>query len=271
MFIKFLAGKLFYEIKDYENSINFLEKVLNDENYCNAGTEYNALIILSKVARGLEKFNPEVFALLSKYVKDYRSEELYISLGYQLIYSKVYDEAIKFFERVSGEEGFIGKARASIEKGDYKKAIESYIKYFEIADCLNEKYLKVKEAFIKQTFYYANKLYEAKNYKEALYYYGLLSKTFPDEPQSDFAMLKCGLILAESKEYNRAIDFLKSVLKNNFTNCDEEALYNLGILYYSVNQKQKSFEIFTSFVRNYPGSSRKNEAEEWINLIKKEF
>ncbi|MGC8765472.1 MAG: tetratricopeptide repeat protein [Brevinematia bacterium] len=269
--VYFLAGKLFYEIKDYDRAIAFLEKSLKNENSCNSDIEHEGILLISKLGREIERFDPVVFGILSKYARAYRSEEIAVSLGYQLIYARAYDEAIKIFSKFQGEEALIGLARAYIEKGDYKNAINSYIRYFDVADSLSEKFYKVRAAFLKQTLYYADKTYEAKNYKEASYYYELLAKTFPDREESDVALLKIGLISIQNKDYTNAISFLERALKNKPTNSNEESMYYLGVSYYSAGQRQKSFETFVTFLNTFPTSSRTDSVKEWLELIKKEF
>ncbi|MCX7821504.1 MAG: tetratricopeptide repeat protein [Brevinematales bacterium] len=262
--VNFLAAEAYYMEKDYEKAVDFIVKAAREN------TDTKIILLMSKIAVEMDRFNPILYSELTIAERNIKADYIYIGLGYQNIYSKIYDEAIKCFLRVQNEEGFKGLARAYIEKGDYEKAIENYLKFFSIADKNNLSYESVKKAFLKQTLYYADKLYEAKN-QSFTNYYKILSDNFSEEIEGEISMVKLAGFYINKKEYNEAIKYLEKALSNKINDKDEEATYLLAQLYYAKGNKSKSYQIFNSFLQKYPLSSRISEIKEWISLLKKEI
>ncbi len=263
--VAFLAAELYYDEKDYEKAIDFLVKArkYNVQNQ-------KALFLMSKIAVEIDRFNPVLYSELTIAEKEVKADYIYIGLGYQNIYSKLYDEAIRCFSRVNDEEGFKGLARAYIEKGDYEKAIESYLKFFSIVDKNNKQYESVKIAFLKQTLYYANKLFDAKK-ENCTNYYNILAENFYDEVEGEVSLIKLANFYINKKDYINSIKYLQKALNNKITEQDEDATFLLGQTYYLNGNKRESFQIFNTFSQKYPSSQKIPEVKEWISLLKKEI
>ncbi len=262
-----LASKVYYYEKDYEKTIDFLSKIFN--NY-NTDLEKEGVKLLTKACVEIDSFNPLGYGLLAMAEKNLKEDFIYLGLGYQNVYARNYNEAIKNFLNVRGEEGFKGLARVYIEMGDYSNAIENYLKYFYIAQKNTTQYENMKNSFLKQALFYADKISKS-NPEEALRYYKAIIDNFNNEAESDIALLKSAKINIAKKKYDEAISYLDRALKNNITNSDEEAMFLIAQTYYLINRKDISYEIFTSFLKKYPDSLRKEEVREWLNLIKKEI
>lgn len=263
--VTFLAAELYYFEKDYEKAIDFLVKEMkyNTQNQ-------KALFLMSKIAVEIDRFNPVLYSQLTISEKEVKEDYIYIGLGYQNIYSKLYDEAIRCFLRLNNEEGLKGLARAYIEKGDYEKAIESYLKFFRIIDKNNKQYESVKIAFLKQTLYYANKLFEAKK-ENCTNYYNILAENFYDELEGEISLIKLATFYINKKDYLNSIKYIQKALNNKITEQDENATFLLGQTYYLNGNKRESFQIFNTFSQKYPSSQKIPEVKEWISLLKKEI
>jgi tetratricopeptide (TPR) repeat protein len=229
--------------------------------------------LLGEIGRDNGKYDPVVMNYLENaYLKSEGLQKPIIAglLGYQALYSKDYKTAICYFNIASGEEGLIGRARVDIELGNYPDAIQEYLNYFSLCRA-GERFERVRDAFIRQSLYYAGALKKAKDYKQAVQYYLNVVNTFPSDAAAGEGLLKVAGIYSITGGYQKSSDCLDKVLNSRFTNCFEEAVYDKAVLYYQWGKKNLSIKYFKELQEKYPSGIFGSKAQDWIILIKKDI
>jgi tetratricopeptide (TPR) repeat protein len=273
--VYYYVGYVFYEEKDLEKAKEFFKKAISKGGEISTERKIEIIKLLGNISRTEERYDSFVLAFLEDVIVNEKVEDstLFVLLGYQYLYAKLYDKALVAFEEANSSDGIIGLARVNIEKGNYTEAINNYLKYFNYpgVDSKSQQYARVKEAFLKQTLYYANRLFEAKKYDEAISNYATIYNLFINEKESDEALVKSAIIFLEKKEYEKSLECLKKAIVNIPKNCDELAMYYTAVVYYNMGKKKESYQTFCNFLSVFPSSDRAKEAEEWKILIRKEL
>jgi len=267
-----ILAESFFNKREYSISEKYVMKVLADP-HVDINSYVDANIIFGAIYREYEKFNPVVLHYLEDaYIKADRNEKLLLStfIGYQYLYKKEYRTALRFFNESSGEEGIIGRARVYVEEGNYPGAIQEYANYFNSYPA-NERYTRVKQAFLKQSFYYADFLRKKKDYDMALKYYINVVNFFPKEKEADEALVKMAEIYEENKDYKNALFYFDRALNNAVTNSDESALYNKAKIYYETKNYREAISFFREFQSRFPSSLLSDKVAEWIDIATKEI
>lgn len=267
-----VEAEVFYAQKDIDKTRMIIQKIFSDNRIDNSDF-VTAAELLGEIGRDNGKYDPVVMNYLENaYLKSEGLQKPVIAglLGYQALYSKDYKSAICYFNITSGEEGLIGRARVDIEQGNYPDAIQEYLNYFSLCP-EGQRYDRVRDAFIKQSFYYALALKNAKEYKQAIQYYLNVVNTFPSDTAAGEGLLKIAGIYAFTGEYQKSADSLDKILTGRYSNCFEEALYNKAVLYYQWDKKNLSIKYFKDLQEKYPSGIFGSKAPDWIILIKKDI
>lgn len=266
------AAGIFYDRKDFGSVKKYCTRVLSDRKADNSDAT-SAVFLLGRVAREAEIADPVTLNYLENAyltADPAGKPEIANLLGYQFLFKKDNLNAMKYFNLSIGEDAVIGRARVYIETGKYPEAIQEYQNYFPSA-VQSDRFERVKTAFLKQTLYYAGKLTEAKRFSDAVRYYILIVNTFPSDESSDTALLKAAAVYAENRNYQTSLDFLEKTLKNTPKNGDEEALYDKGVIQYSMNRKAEAYQTFQSYLEKYPAGPYIRKTQEWLDIVTKEL
>ncbi len=270
--VMIIEAKVFYALKDFDKTRIIIQKIFADPIIDNNDFIQSA-DILGVLARDDGKYDPIVMNYLENaYLKSDTAQKTEIAgfLGYQSLFKKDYNSAIKYFNNSAGEEGIIGRARVYIEQGNYPVAIQEYLNYFN-SYTGGERYERIKTAFIKQSFYYAESLKKNGEYRKSIQYFFYVVNYFPADPSADEGLIKIADIYAINKDYKNAVDFLDKALNNNVTNGDEEALYDKAVIYYQWGKKNESIGLFKELKNKYSTGIFGKKSDDWIDLIKKDI
>jgi TolA-binding protein len=269
--VLYLTAEIFYLQKDLNKAKQIIQKIFTDTTA--EGPDYIQAVELSgNIAREIGIFDPIINNHLeSAYMKADPNEKSRISiyLGYQALFKKDYTESLRYFSESPPDEGIIGRARVYIEKGNYPQAIQEYLNFFN-AYPGDERYDRVRTAFIKQSIYYAGLLKTDKDYTKAIQYYLNIVNQFPNDPDASIALLGMAEIYSINKDYKNAVLILNKVLKKQ-DKSEEEALYQKAIIYYQCNKKNEAIHYFKELQDKYPAGAYGKKAGEWIDLITKDI
>lgn len=267
-----IAASIFYQKKDYKNSRKYVEKALQIPNIDN-DAYVDAAVLLGRILREYEMADPAGLSYLENaYLKapDTRKSDISAFIGYQFLYKNDLTNAMVYFNNSSGEEGVIGRARVYIGSGKYPEAVQEYINYFN-AYQKDERYGRVKDAFLKQSFYYADQLVQAGNTEKAKGYLLNIVNYFPMESIADDALIKISGIYENRKDYKNALLFINKALNNTPKDHDDIAAYQMAVILYEMNKKRDSIKAFQNYMEKYPGSLYREKAQEWVDIITKDI
>ena len=265
-----IAASICYDKHDLESSKKYLGAFFKTMNYDNSELA-DAAIICGKILKEQEIFDPMILNNLEDaYLKISfeKRTELSVYLGYAYLYKKDYLSAIRYFNEAIGEYGIIGIARVYIEQGKYPEAIQEYQKYFSLYP-VSINYHSVTNAFLKQTYYYANYLKQAKKNDEAVEFYLKIIQRFPNTHFSEESIYQIITIFYEMKDYTKAQYYIDKLLNNSVLLLDDHGLYQKAIIYYDLKKYQNSIQEFNKLLNNYPDSRLKESAKEWLVILYK--
>ena len=104
-------------------------------------------------------------------------------------------------------------------------------------------------------FLYANICYDADKYNKAVELYNQSLADFKDEPfLKKLVLTSLGYAHKRQKDYPAAARFFEMVVKEPDSNMKDEALFNLGELYATMGDHDKSIEAFNNILSNYVDS-----------------
>ncbi len=267
-----ITAGVFYDQRDYNKARQILQKIFAGSPRDSADF-VDAVVLLGAISKEYEKYDPVVLNYLEDaYLKADNSKKPFLAvyLAYQYFYKKDYINAVTYFNNGPDEEDMIGRARVYIEQGYYPQAIQEYLNYFN-AYPKTERYERMKSAFIKQSFFYAEVLKKSKEYQKAIQYFLNIINIFPQDPAADQGLIKIADIYAINKDYKNAALFLDKALQNSMTNSDEEALYNKAVLFYEWKKKQEAIKLFKDLQEKHPDGIYTGKAKEWIDIINKDL
>ncbi|MEJ2658692.1 MAG: tetratricopeptide repeat protein [Desulfobacterales bacterium] len=165
--------------------------------------------------------------------------------------------AIFYFLKQSENKAFsllqqgITQYQTLLKSGDPVKAYKDAGKDFEL---IMEKYSRTKGAKLAR-FIYANTSYTAKNYDKAIMLYKPLLADFNDEPfLKNLVLNGLGYSYEAKKDYKTASEYFDRVVSAKDYPIKDEALFNLGQMYASAGNKDKSIKAFKKILSDYPES-----------------
>ncbi len=270
--VMLLTAEIFYFQKDLNKAEEIIRKIFAESS--SEGPDFiQAVELLGAIARETGVYDPIVNNYLeSAYLKAdaYEKSRICVYLGYQALYKKDFTESLRFFSEAAPDDGIIGRARVYIEKGNYPQAIQEYLNFFQTYPA-DERYGRVKTAFIKQSVYYAETLAACRDYSKAIQYYNNVVLLFPDDPETYGALLKISEIYSVNKDFKSAVIFADRAIKKNEIPGNEEALYRKAVIYYQWDKKREAIGLFKELQDKYPAGTFGKKAGEWIDLITKDI
>jgi len=267
-----IEAEIFFTINDIDKTRDIIQKIFS-ENRIENSDYVRASVLLGKITKNDGIYDPVAMNYLENaYLKAEGLQKMEIAgfLGYQALFNRDYKTAIKYFNISTGEEGIIGRARVYIDQGNYQAAIQEYMNFFiDYPD--GARYGRVRNAFIKQSLYFAGNLKKSGDFKRSIQYYLNIADMFPDDPSAYEALIKIADIYSINKNYQNAADFLDKACSIGCTNGIEEALYNKAVVYYQWGKKNESIKLFKELQQKYPSGSFSRKSGDWIELIKKDI
>ncbi|NPV02154.1 MAG: tetratricopeptide repeat protein [Brevinematales bacterium] len=266
------GANLLYMKKDYDGARKYVEKVVTAKNVT-AAEFVDAVIVLGKILREVEKYDPvTVDYLEDAYLKADKGTkpELAAYLGYAYLYKRDYTNAIKFFKNTVGEDAILGPAAVFIAEGIYSDALQEYDNYFNYY-AAGKNYDQIVERYLKQCFYYARTLKDAKMSERALTYFYKVVNKFPGNSYADRALYEIADIYYTGKSFANSLYIIDKILANSNPECDPAALFLEGQIYYETGKKAESYKAFQEVRDHYPETAYGKRAIEWIEVISKEF
>lgn len=207
---------------------------------------------------------------LEKYLKMPNDPALQSSMnmlyGYQLLFMKKYGEALSYFLRSDGELATLGRARVYFDMNEYNRAFEVYedfINYYPSSEYFSE----VARTYLIQVPAYAHKLYVAKDYAKARYYYEKIASLFPRRDISEEALFNIAKSYYDEKNYSKVIEYCNKIISNNINMLDAEALLYIGISYFKMDRYQESYKALNSFITDYASNPNVSQAKQYLQAL----
>ena len=263
---EFNNGLAAFEKEDYNNAIEFLKKVLN-ENYKNTdaliligrsyllleGENFNSAIIYLKKALKYNPNNPDAYI----YLGDAYQEKYSNAVGYDEFFRLLgegkhpaSEEAIKFYQKAINikPDYALPYYKMGFMYGFRKNEIDEAIQWFKKGISINDNFTNV----------YSNiaDLYRKKgNIDEAILNYEIEIRRYPNHLEPYLDLAHCYL----KKDQNlKAISYLNEIMKKdpNFDGLN----YTLGISYHNIDET-KEVEFMKTAAR-----LGDDNAKEWLKI-----
>jgi TolA-binding protein len=179
-------------------------------------------------------------------------------LGFLYLFSKKYKQAEEMFLKSSSPLSKFGLARVYLETGVKMKGIvllEELIR--------NDTSGRILKYYLQEAFDFAEKLYEEKNYAEAV---ALFKSIFEKNSKTLYSELT-GYYLAvyfyNNDNYSISLGYLNDILNNSLPQKDEESHLLKGFIFYDKRDFIGALKIFRDFIKTYPDSTNVHTAKEW--------
>jgi len=308
---QFEKAVLLYETGDYRKAINILTdiKIQTKSSYKTIPVYYyiaaslvklkndkKAMLFLNRI---FEKMQPSIWATKAtilygqinrKYQYSNESLEYYLhkafmettdetkkneistQIGYLKLYRNDLDGAMRQFQKAATPLSRIGKARVFIRQNKYWKAISIYEDILKNRDFKNRDYFNdVKKAFCKQTYFYAKKWFNKKDYDHAYFYFKKIINFFPESVYGEAATFWTGELFFNRRLYSIAIKYYNRVISNSPKNKDKDAYLKKGIAYYNLKKYSSAIHSFNQLINKYDKSANSSRAYNWIKMCKREI
>jgi len=222
---------------NYEASIEGFKRYLKE---CPEGERVpKALYNITRAYKGLHQYNLAI-KYAEKLLKDYPDHNLAevteLVLAGSLLGNKQYDEAAKKFKEY-------------ISKNKESKQLD--LVYFSLGSCCGDPFSASEDKL-----------------RQALEYYNIVVKDFPDSVWAVSALTKIGMIYSRMKNYEQAIIYFNKYLElqdpRKRSGCD---LYFLARFYEKNAEKEKAKNTFNRVIKNFPDSKWAQKAKKVLNEI----
>lgn len=235
-----------------------------------------AVILLGQINRKYQFSDQSLEVYLHKlYMESSNSDdqqEILTQLGYLKLYRDDYSGAMDQFQKAGTVLARLGQARIHVKKNEYWKAINIYEDILNYKNYRNQPYYNdVKQAFLKQTYYYAKQWLHKQNYNHAYFYFRKIVNGFPNSLYGEASLFWLGEMFQLRKAYTTAIRYYNMTLANKNRNKDDAALFKRGIAYYHLKQYAKSIKDFKRLAEHYPHSAYLTRARQWSSMAEREL
>ncbi len=194
--------------------------------------------------------------------KDFRLK-LFGLIGDLYYNSEDYQRALEYYKKIATEnleeincEIRFKLALCLMNTGSSQLAINN----LEInlgGTCLNE-----SETVKESMFWLGELYYQLGNYKNAIKYFSLLIKEFPNDIRVDKANYGIAWAYFALKDFKEAGKLFKKISETS-TNAElkENSSIQYGLTFYELGDYKNTIITFQNFIKNYPKSSRVSEAD----------
>ena len=208
-------GLAYFMNKNFTHALKVLKQFL--EKFKNSNLRLEALYLLSEVYFNLHNYKKQQ-EVLDEILKRFSFneslvQEACLEKAVSLYFQGRKLEAIRFLERVlsglsteKSQEALFWIAQVWEEKGEYKKAKESYLASYKIN--------KDKDLSSQALFKIGSILWEQENFQEAIFYLEKVLKEYPHNKISLQAGLLLSKIYAQFKEEEKFNKLMQELLKN---------------------------------------------------------
>ncbi|URA10908.1 hypothetical protein [Thermospira aquatica] len=226
--------------------------------------------LVGYILKDSEVFDPALLGWMEQVYLRHPQDvsELVIGIAYQYLYKDEPKTALRYLQEAQGELAIIGRARAYLALANYPAVIQEYENFFAFYPASPRKE-GVKLAFLRQTFYYAQRI-ASESPGVALEYYAKLFR-FVDSNEAEEAFLQSVRLLHQMKKYDKALALSSQGLSNRNLSKDPDILLEKANILYEINQKHDALSTYQDFLMRYPSHLRAQEAKDWMTLISKEL
>lgn len=100
-----------------------------------------------------------------------------------------------------------------------------------------------------------------------------LKKEFPDHPLVDEILYKQAQLKMEMGDFTTSLEMLQNIVDNFGSDIlGDDALFLIGSIYQDqLNDKEKAMEVYTEFLKTYPGSNKAAEARKRFRTLRGDF
>lgn len=203
--------------------------------------------------------------LLSQYPNTTYKSKIYTKKGYIYLALGEYEKALQSFsqpENTNNDEAMLGKAETYFKLGEYEKGIniyEEFIKYRKSSN-LREKAIN---SFIENTYSYAKKLADNRDYHRSIIFYNKIIDLVPNSKYVENALYWIGENYYDLRDYRNAINYFQKVLANPGIEKDDSALIKIGVIYFEEQKFEEALKYFQRVINEYPNSKYLNIAKSW--------
>ena len=311
----FLQGNLLFRLGRFDKSFEVYRTLI---------TQYQSDSRVSEVKIPLawSAYNAGLFSEAEKYIdtffaglpESFRPEALYIKANSQRQLFKYADAIITYNKLIEQypDSRFLSAARyekalVHHSSGEYEKALAEALKInfqeitraestqkvsasfrrdvlWLLADCCaalkkRDEAIQYYRIIIKEfpqdvlsaeaMYRLARNLEDKQEYKEASFYYGRISEHFPTNALSPVGLFASGLCFVKAKNDIEAVrDFTKLIKNYPQHPLVEETLYQKAMSEIRLRKDKDAVESLNDLLRKYPSSKFSPEAHYWIGMLK---
>ncbi|MDH5718211.1 MAG: tetratricopeptide repeat protein [Spirochaetia bacterium] len=256
------ALKKYQELKNFNTDIDMTEKIK---------FKISKIKIMQSYAdEGLNGF----MSLLSSTKNPQLRSEVYNELG--KYYKKIGDLnssernfRIALVEYSRSKEAQLNLARVLIDLGKNNEAYMVYENYLAFYSDIDPQISEILKQYRQEIFEAGNKLYQHKEYSEAINYFSLLTKKFKNTEENEKSLYLTSKILLDQKNYNEALAALEELLNNNINTYNPQALLLKGELFFRQKEYKKASSIFSEAQIKFPNTKEALTAKEWEEEIRR--
>jgi len=199
-------------------------------------------------------------------------DEIITQLGYLKLFRENLDGALEHFQKGTGELARLGMARVYIRKDMYWKAIDIYEDILKNRNFSNDAYYEdVKDAFQKQTHYYAKLRLDSGDLDHAYYYFRKIVNFFPNTLYGESSLFWIGEIFYQRSIWESALRYYNLVLSNGANTKDADAQFKKGMTYYNMKQYAEAIRNFQVVLDYHRESAYAEKARQWISMCEREL
>ena len=255
---------------EYDSALPFLNKLIEINTIQNKFLN-NAYFWKAEILYKKEKYN-EAIVHLKKILNKVDNDNLFMqkvnyNIGYNYLKILNYKEALHYFNlvKLNNINNF-----TELEKDAYTKMGDCYFMLKDFKEAKNTYNIILKNNWGNSDYILFQKAILAGTEKNVSEKITLLNQTLADYPTTNLKsviLLELAQTYIINEEFERAIQPLKTILqieKNN--DFYIKGLYNLGIVYYNINNSETAIAYFKELIQNYPNSI---ESKDVIEIIRK--
>ena len=199
-------------------------------------------------------------------------DEILTQLGYLKLFRENLDGAMEHFQRARNDLARLGEARVYVQKDMYWKAISIYEDMLQHKNFDNQRYFDdVKDAFQKQTYYYAKRWMDQGDLDHAYFYFRKIVNFFPNTLWGESSLYWLGEIFYTKKVWNSSLRYFNLVLSNGSNHKDAAAQFKKGMVYYNMRQYAQAIKNFQMVIDYHKDSAYLDRARQWINMSEREL
>lgn len=266
--VRLIGANLMNNRGDFEGALNYIQKILGESNLSNE--DYSeSVLLLGEIARERKQYDSYIQSFLEQaYFRAQEPTKSKISfyLGYLLLNKGEFQNSLRYFNNVIGEDGVLGKSdlyAAQQMRPERINELENFIKAYPSS----KNFDYVTNSFVVETMKQGEEM-AVKGYLDSSErFYKKIVQYFSDTVSGDEARLKMSELYYQRQDINKSILVLQQILENNDTRRDPDALFALGKMYFEINRQEESLGYFRVLTEKYPDYQYISKVREWQNLI----